>query len=397
MNRLDQEAIKNAVKHIEKKSIAFLRALVNIQSLSGREKNAIDFIKNHMIELGFENVSIDAMGNVMGSLGHGPEVIAFDGHIDTVEVGFLDNWQFDPFEGYEDDTYIYGRGVTDQEGGFVAALYGVYLANQLDYLKNHTVWVVGSIQEEDCDGLCWQHIIENKLIEPNYVILTEPTALGVYRGHRGRMEIKIEVFGRSAHGSAPERGDNAIYKMAAIVEDLEALNEKLKVDKFLGKGSLVVSEIKSMSPSRCAVADYACISIDRRLTQGESKDTALGEIQALKSVQNSMAKVSLYDYDKPSYRGHVIQTESYFPTWTVAEDFEPILKMVRAHETLHQEKASIDKWTFSTNGVTIMGKYGIPCLGYGPGYEDEAHAPNEKLEKEQFLKAIATITGFFKA
>lgn len=350
-----------------------------------------------MLILGFENVTIDAMGNVMGSLGHGPEVIAFDGHIDTVEVGFVDNWKFDPFEGYEDDTYIYGRGVTDQEGGFVAALYGVYLANQLDYLKNYTVWVVGSIQEEDCDGLCWQHIIENKLIEPNYVVLTEPTALGVYRGHRGRMEIKIEVFGTSAHGSAPERGDNAIYKMAAIVKDLEDLNDRLKVDDFLGKGSLVVSEIQSNSPSRCAVSDYAYISIDRRLTQGETKETAINEIQGLKSVQSSKAQVSLYDYDKPSYKGHVIKTESYFPTWTVAEDFHPILKMVRAHESIHGRKPKIDKWTFSTNGVTIMGKYGISCLGYGPGYEHEAHAPNEKLEKNNSFMLSQPLLDFLKS
>ena len=122
------------------------------------------------------------------------------------------------------------------------------------------------MQEEDCDGLCWQHILEENTIDPEFVVLTEPTGLNVYRGHRGRMEIRVTVRGISAHGSAPERGDNAIYKMASILKELEKLNENLKYDEFLGKGTLAVSEIFYTSPSRCAVADGCSISVDRRLT-----------------------------------------------------------------------------------------------------------------------------------
>jgi putative selenium metabolism hydrolase len=86
-----------------------------------------------------------------------------------------------------------------------------------------TLLVTGTVQEEDCDGLCWQYIIEESKIRPDFVVSTEPTSLGVYRGQRGRMEILVSVDGVSSHGSAPERGDNAIFKMAPILMEFQEL------------------------------------------------------------------------------------------------------------------------------------------------------------------------------
>ena len=96
--------------------------------------------------------------------------------------------------------------------------------------------VVGTVQEEDCDGLCWQYIINEDKIRPEFVVSTEPTDGGIYRGQRGRMEIRIDVKGVSCHGSAPERGDNAIYKMADILQDVRALNENDDADETEIKG-----------------------------------------------------------------------------------------------------------------------------------------------------------------
>jgi putative selenium metabolism hydrolase len=389
-----EQKIKEWVIDHEEDVFAFLRDLIAIPSTSCHEGGVVARIVEEMELLNFDEVKVDAMGNVHGRVGNGPRVIAFDGHIDTVDVGVLDNWDFDPLEGMEDAHYIYGRGASDQTGGFISAVYAAALLKELDLLDHLTVWVVGTVQEEDCDGLCWQHILNLKVITPECVVLTEPTSLGVYRGHRGRMEIKVDVQGLSAHGSAPERGDNAIYKMAGILTDLEKLNAQLKWDDFLGKGTLTVSEIFSSSPSRCAVADACSISIDRRLTAGETAESAMDEIRALESVKQANAVVSMYRYDEASYKGLVQNVPCMFPTWTLPEGDLLVQKMAGAHTCITGEAARIDKWTFSTNGVAIMGMKGIPCIGYGPGDEVEAHAPNEKIRKNDIRTAIGTYSCF---
>jgi len=203
------------------------------------------------------------------------------------------------------------------------------------------------------------------------------------------MEIKVAVRGVSAHGSAPERGDNAIFKMGPILGELQGLHNRLADDPFLGKGSLTVSEIFYTSPSRCAVADGCAISIDRRLTAGESWEGALEEIRRLPAVQKAGAQVSLYDYARPSYTGLVYPTECYFPCWVVEEQHPACQALVTSYQSLFAQAPVVDKWTFSTNGVSIMGRYGIPCVGFGPGHEDQAHAPNELTWKKELVQAAA--------
>ena len=249
--------------------------------------------------------------------------------------------------------------------------------------------VIGTVQEEDCDGLCWQYIINESGLTPEFVVSTEPTDGGIYRGQRGRMEIKVEVKGVSSHGSAPERGDNAIFKMGHILGELEELHGRLKDYDFLGNGSLTVSEIFYTSPSRCAVADGCSISIDRRLTTGEYKELAMGQIRALPAVKAAKAEVSMYTYEKPSYTGLVYPTDCYFPTWVIDEDHLVTATAAVTYKSLFNKAPRVDKWTFSTNGVSIMGMFGIPCIGFGPGKEAEAHAPNEKTWKADLVCCAA--------
>ncbi len=383
------EKILAKAKEYEHDMTAFLRDMVRIPSESAEEKEVIERIKTEMEKVGFDKVEIDPMGNIHGRIGTGKHLIAMDAHIDTVGVGEKDNWDFDPYEGFEDETHIGGRGTSDQEGGMASMVYAGRIIKDLGLEGDYTLLVTGTVQEEDCDGLCWQYIIEEMGIRPDFVVITEPTSLNIYRGHRGRMEIKVSTRGVSCHGSAPERGENAIFKMAPILTELEDLNEKLHYDAFLGKGTLTVSEIFSSSPSRCAVADGCSISIDRRLTHGETHEGALEEIRELPSVKNAAAKVEMYTYDRPSYTGLEYPTEAYFPSWVLPEDHIATRAAVGAYRDLFDKEPLVDKWTFSTNGVSIMGRYNIPCIGFGPGHENEAHAPNEKTEKKHLVRAAA--------
>ncbi|MGD8521658.1 MAG: YgeY family selenium metabolism-linked hydrolase [Desulfobacterales bacterium] len=367
----------------------FLRDMIAIPSESRQEADVIQRIKQEMETVGFDRVDIDPMGNILGYIGSGKHLIAMDAHIDTVGVGDRSQWEYDPYEGYEDEEIIVGRGASDQEGGMAAMVYAGKIIKDLGFEDDYTLLVTGTVQEEDCDGLCWQYIIKESNIRPEFVVSTEPTSCRIYRGQRGRMEIKVSTGGVSCHGSAPERGDNAIFKMAPILNELQVLHANLKDDKFLGKGSLTVSEIFFSSPSRCAVADGCSISIDRRLTAGETGEFAVQQILNLPAVKRADAQVSMYDYKEPSYTGLVYPTESYFPAWMIPQDHPACQTLVASHKGLFEEDPIVDKWTFSTNGVAITGMLGIPCIGFGPGHEDQAHAPNERTWKHELVKAAA--------
>lgn len=367
----------------------FLRDLLAIPGESCQEAGVIKRIKEEMETVGFDDVKIDQLGNILGTIGRGPRTLAFDAHIDTVKVGDMSLWNYDPYKGFEDDEIIVGRGASDQLGGMAAMVYAGKIIKELKIADEFTLLFTGTVQEEDCDGLCWRYIIEEDKLRPEGVILTEPTDCNIYRGHRGRMEIKVTTQGVSCHGSAPERGVNAIYKMAEIISDLKDLNSHLISDDFLGKGSLAVSEIFSESPSRCAVADKCWISIDRRLTIGEDFNYALNQIQNLPSVLQNGAKVEAYSYDKPSYKGISYPVNCNFPAWKIAEEHVLCQAAAKTYNELFKSVPKVDKWTFSTNGTVIMGEYGIPCIGFGPGKEEEAHAPNEKTFKSHLVKAAA--------
>lgn len=381
--------VKEAAKNYEGAMTKFLRDLIAIPGESCREEGVIKRITKEMIELGFDRIDIDPMGNVLGYIGKGEKLIAYDAHIDTVGIGERSNWTFDPYEGYETEEEIGGRGASDQLGGIVSAVYGAKIMKDLGLLpEEYSILVTGTVQEEDCDGLCWQYIIQESQIKPEFVVITEPTDGNIYRGQRGRMEIRVEVKGISCHGSAPERGDNAIYKMAEIINEVRALNDKLHVDPFLGKGTLTVSQSFYNSPSRCAVADMSAISIDRRLTAGETYEMALEEIRKLPSVQKYQAEVTMYKYDRPSWTELIYPTDCYFPAWVLPEEHPAAQAAVASYKGMYGEPL-VDKWTFSTNGVSIMGRFGIPCIGFGPGKECEAHAPNEKTWKADLVKCAA--------
>ena len=300
----------------------FLRDMIAIPSESCNEGRIIARISEEMKKVGFDKIEIDKMGNIIGSIGHGSHIIAMDAHVDTVGLGDKDLWQYDPYKGYEDMEVIIGRGGSDQKGGMASMVYGAKIIKELDMHGDYTLLITGTVQEEECEGLCWQYMINEDKIEPEFVVITEPTSCNIYRGHRGRMEIRVVTHGTSCNGSSQDRGVNAIYKMAPILNELKELNELLPCDNFLGRGTLAVSEIFFTSPSRCAVADSCTISINRRLTGKESYDYALDQIKNLSSIKNMKAEVSIYDYEKASYKGVIYPTAAYFPTWRLDVDHQ---------------------------------------------------------------------------
>jgi putative selenium metabolism hydrolase len=392
------DKIMDKARQYEPDTTRFLCDMIGHPSFSTKEKEVIDCIKAEMIQAGFDEVRIDGLGNVIGRIGNGKHVIAFDAHIDTVYAGDMSLWKTDPFKAEVKEGMVIGRGSVDQESGMASMVTAARIIKELNLNDKYSIYFTGTVMEEDCDGLCWQYLINEEKLRPELVVITEPTNLNIYRGHRGRMEMMVHVKGLSCHGSAPERGDNAIYKISRIALEIEKLHEKLKTDAFLGKGSVTVTQVFFSSPSQCAVPDAASIQLDRRLTYGETKDTAIMEVhEACRKAGYPDAVVEVLTYNEAAYTGLVYPTEKYYPTWVLPESSHWLKTAEQSYEQLLGSKPKVDKWTFSTNAVAIMGMHNIPCLGMGPGNEIYAHAPNEACPVEHLTKAAAFYAAFVYA
>jgi putative selenium metabolism hydrolase len=293
------------------------------------------------------------------------------------------------------DGKVWGRGAGDQEGAIPAMVYAAKILRDLDIdLSKFWLLLTFTVMEEDCDGLCWQYIVNEDNIRPDVVVVTDSTDCKILRGQRGRMEIGVTSLGRSCHGSMPEKGVNAVYKIAKVVREIEALNERLQGDEFLGKGTITVSYIDCKTPSLCAVPGQAYIHLDRRLTVGDTKKSAVAEVKDAIKRAGVEAKVEVLRYARPSYTGLTYETEKYFPMWCEGEDSLPVRSAVNTYHEVLGKTPIVHRWTFSTNAVSIAGMFGIPCVGFGPAPENVAHTVNDSVPIEHLVTCAAFYAAF---
>jgi putative selenium metabolism hydrolase len=392
-----KEKIERMAESLKKDMVIFLRDIIAIPSISGKEEAVIQRMKTEMEKLGYHKIRIDPMGNLMGTLGSGKRLIAVDGHCDTVDVGNPETWEHDPFKGDYRDGIIYGRGACDQKGGLASAIYAGKILLETGLPPDISLLVTASVLEEDFEGLCWRYILNEEKIRPEAVLLTEPSNLQIKIGQRGRMEMKVKTRGISCHGSAPERGENAIYKMAPIIRDIEQLNKKLHSQSILGKGTITATDVRSTAPSLCAVADSATLHLDRRLSEGETMETSVGEVLNLPSVKAVDAVVTVPEYNVKSYAGLDYPVKAYYPMWLMERDHPLVQCAERAYNEHFSSDAEVGVWDFSTNGVETKGVFDIPTIGFGPGKEEFAHTPYDQVSENDLLEAMKFYAAFIYA
>ncbi len=363
----------------EKKALTtFLQDLVRIPSPSTQERALAERIAAEMTRLGLQNVRSDRMGNVVGwAGGDGGPVLMLNGHMDTVALCNPEVWTHDPFGGEIERGRLYGLGACDMKGGLAAMVYGAHLLQRTGALREGRVVVACVVQEEPCEGLASRVLIEEEGIRPDWVLIAEPSDLQVARGQRGRIELQVTTYGRSAHASQPELGENAIYTAARLVFGLELLADQLGDDPFLGRGTLAVTDVRSRASSRNAVPDRCDIIVDRRLTLGETEAKALAEVRRVIAREGVRADVQVTEYTATSYTGYLCQAREFYPPWVIEEEHPLVTALMRAARVQLGRRPRVTFWSFSTEGTYTAGIAGIPTVGFGPGDPRQAHAPDE--------------------
>jgi putative selenium metabolism hydrolase len=365
--------IQAQVRNSREAIVQFFREIVAIPSYDSQIQAVGERIGAEMRRLGYDEVRFDQMGNIIGRIGSGSRVLVYDSHIDTVGIGDPSAWQWDPFKGKVENGVLFARGACDEKGSTPGMVYGLAIAREQALLDGWTSYYFGNM-EEWCDGIAPNTFVEvDPKVRPDCVVIGEPTRMQVYRGHKGRVELKVVAKGRSAHAASNELGDNAIYKMLPIIAGIRDMNDTLHSDPFLGQGRITVSDMHVRTPSINAVPDECTILVDRRVTFGESKAEAVAQVERLIPAGADIKVAELF-YDDPSYTGFVFPVDKYFPAWAYDEAHPLVQAGQRAIEQLWHERRPSGKWNFSTNGIYWAGKAGIPSIGFGPGDEIYAHS-----------------------
>ncbi len=372
--------------------IQFMRDICAIPSMNSQIGPVGERIQAEMRRLGYDEVRFDKMGNTIGRIGDGPRVIVYDSHIDTVGIGNPEDWEWDPFVGKVENGLLYARGACDEKGSTPGMVYGLAIARDLGLLDGYTVYYFGNM-EEWCDGLAPNAFVEvDPKVRPDFVVIGEPTKMRVYRGHKGRIELKITAIGRSAHAASHYLGDNAVYKMAGVIAAIRDLDRRMRFGMgshpIQGHASIAVTNAEARTASLNAVPDQFTIYVDRRITLNEPHDEVIAQIKGLipDYLQNEIKVEELY-YAEPSYTGFVLPVTKYYPPWLL-EDTHPLAQAGQlAIRELWGEERPLGAWDFSTNGTYWAGKAGIPAIGLGPGDEKTAHTMLEHVPLDEVVRA----------
>ncbi|MBI3164665.1 MAG: YgeY family selenium metabolism-linked hydrolase [Chloroflexi bacterium] len=380
--------IQKRVEAAREDIIKFMREIVAIPSMESQIGEVGKRIQDEMKKLGYDEIRYDKMGNTIGRIGNGKKVIVFDSHIDTVGIGDPASWQWDPFKGKVENGILYARGACDEKNSTPGMIYGLAIARDLGLLDGWTDYYFGNM-EEWCDGIAPNTFVEvDPKVKPDFVVIGEPTKMLVYRGHKGRLEMKVTAKGKSAHAASNHLGDNAIYKLLPVIAGIRDLEPKLGDHEFLGHGKITVSDMHVKTPSINAVPDEAIIYIDRRMTFGETKEAVKKQVEDLIPAEfKDTVKLEELFYDEPSYTGFVFPVDKYFPAWAYEEGHPLVQAGQEARQLIGLPEAKPGKWNFSTNGIYWAGKAGIPSIGFGPGDEETAHTVNDSVSLDDMVKA----------
>lgn len=366
--------------------VDFACRLVATRSLTCDEGAVAALVQREMAALGYDEITVDETGNVIGRIGQGEAALLLDGHMDTVTVNDAAQWLRDPFSGVVEDGLLHGRGAADTKCPLAAAIYGAAIARRMGLPEGKSVYVSASAMEEDYDGEAVRLLLQDSGLRPRGVVICEPTELKIATGHRGRSLIELHAIGKSCHGSTPELGDNPVYKLRQVIGRVEALAEQLSAQPG-DHGSLALTNIYCNTASNNSVPQDATVILDRRLALGETEERIAAEMDEL--VRGTDVTWCFSDMEDKTWTGRPFLFHSFLPAWKIAPDHALVRAMAAAFTAQTGGEAELFSMGCCTNGVSSAGVYGLPTVVFGPGSLDQAHSANEFCPVEQLTAAAA--------
>lgn len=374
---------EHKVKDLAWDAVSLTQAFVRIPSLSGQEQGMADFVRQVMRELGFDQVTVDEKGSVLGFVGptQAPLALLFDAHMDVVPIA--GTWTVEPFGAEIKDGRMYGRGTSDMKAGLAAALCGAAAAARSGTLRQR-IAVSASVMEEVIEGYALSHALEQ--CTPAAVVICEPSRLRIMVGQKGRQEILLRLQGRPAHAALPHLGVNPIQATAKAISALQTLD--LPQDALVGQALLVPTDIISdPHPSISLIPSSVTVRFDRRTLVGESSESVLSQMEkCLQAAGVEGFSLEVVNSQVQTYTGQQASPQRDLPAWRLDESAPLAQAMVQAVQQAGRP-VEMDTWWFCTNGSESAGRRGIPTIGLGPGEEAQAHTADESVAIDDVLGA----------
>ena len=391
--------ILSAAAELNEEMLAFAQTLIQTPSLSGEEKPVAELCKSCMISLGYDDVFIDEIGNIVGLVkgtGKGCNLM-YNSHMDHVDPGNEALWDYPAYGGVMEGGFIHGRGASDVKGGLAAQIFAGALLRRAGLRLRGDYIVTGVIQEEPAEMFGMKFLCDKTLpshgIRFDLMVSSEATGLDLFLGHRGRVEIEVITQGRTSHGSAPWRGINAVDKMIPVLEAVNRLAATLPTHPFLGRSSLALTNI-SCSPGRLSIIPDICtVALDRRLIPEENCAAALSQINAILAAQaikdpDFKAQAHVRTVRETSWTGYSADCTKEMNAWFICQDHPMVVATVKALNAVGQQPG-FGKWDFGTDASYVTGVLGIPTVGYSPMEEKYAHTPIDRVRTDYLEKALA--------
>ncbi|MGH2443940.1 MAG: M20 family metallopeptidase [Chloroflexota bacterium] len=358
------------------------RELVRFPSVNppGNEQPAAEHLARRMRDLGLE-AQIQQLepdrANVIGRLrGRGEGHLVFTGHLDVVPTG-EQAWQHDPFGAEMVNGEIYGRGSADMKGG-VAAMVGAAAALARAGFKPSGDLIIACTAGEEAGMLGAGYMVEqNSLAGARYLIVGEPSDLQVFIAEKGVLWFEIRASGRTAHGSMPWLGINAVSFLARLASQLEEMSFPFEESKLLGGPTLSVNRIEGGNKTN-VVPDTCRVSVDMRTVPSQDHQAILRSIRELAQSTADAAYQGLQfeigiENDKP-------------PLETDAS--EPLVRaMIQSVQRVRRTTPHVGGVTYGTDAACLGPGYGIPMVICGPGAPGMAHQPDEHVPVKQVIEA----------
>ena len=420
-----KERIRELAAEMSKGMVELAQRAIQCPSLSGEEQNVAKIFMEAMEGLGYDEVFSDRLGNVVGVV-RGTEdgpTIMYNGHMDHVDTGDYSEWGgYDPYGGAidEDEMFneaadalektrvIHGRAASDTKcgiacqitsGGILAAL----KREGYSFRGNYVVTAV--VYEEPAEQIGMIELLERTLpekgIRTDGVVSCEATSLKLYLGHRGRVEMQVEVSGVTSHASAPWLGMNAVNKATKLITRVEERFPSLKLhDDQLGDSSIALTIISCKPGSMCIVPDRCLITYDRRLVPSETAEDAVRQMKELideiaAEDPDFRAEVKVAAVPRTTYTGITITRPNIKEAWKIGED-HPFVKACAEGLRSVGEPVGYAYWDFGTALGVVCGKYRIAGIGYSPMQEYYCHRPVDKCRIDFMERALVGNVAIFE-